>query len=161
VLNLIQVLAAGFLVRIVAKKDPNPPVALGIFNILALVHLHDFTPIAAFMLSYFMGEPACQSVFIDKFQSLSVALSKHARRSMGFRHYRFPASTETSLAAELPVGNCMTYSPHPTALRTLSDRLLNKHVTNAIAGSTRLPGMESISARSNFIIFFGIHLSNV
>ena len=44
---MIQVLTAGFLVRIVANKDADTPITLRIFGILALVDLNDFTTITA------------------------------------------------------------------------------------------------------------------
>ena len=56
---MIQVLAARFLVGIMADKDTNSPVTLVIFGVLAFVDRNDFATIAAFMLLYFVGKPAC------------------------------------------------------------------------------------------------------
>src|SRR5262245_28201882 len=66
VLNLIQVFTAGFLVGIVTDKDADTPIALGIFGIGLLIDLHDFAKTAALMLSYFVGEPVCQSVCVNE-----------------------------------------------------------------------------------------------
>src|SRR5262245_8956338 len=66
VLNLIQVFKAGFLVGIVTDKDAEAPITLELFGIGALIDINDFATTASLMLSYFVGQPVCQSVFVNE-----------------------------------------------------------------------------------------------